>query len=69
MPDIYYYRLLDPQHKGTIVKTEDKSQYQFELGKGWIRTGIMLDYFFPESDTFDQYEEITEDEASKSIQQ
>jgi hypothetical protein len=62
-----YYRLLDPEHENMIVKTEDKVQHRYEPNKGWIRTGIMLDYLWPESDTYDRYEEITEENAMQMI--
>jgi hypothetical protein len=62
-----YYRLLDPKHKGTIVRGAGKIQEQFFPGKGWLRSGILLHYFSPESDTYDMYEEISEADALASI--
>lgn len=58
---IRYYRLLDTENYGTIVKTEGQRHYKLEDGK-WIRSGIMLHYFWPESDRFELYEELTAEE-------
>jgi hypothetical protein len=64
-----YYRLLAPKDDGTIVRTEGRSQQQYIQGRGWIESGIMLEYFWPESDIVENYEEITEQEAIKLIKQ
>ena len=58
-----YYRLLDKENNGTIIKIENKNQYEFDLLKGWVLTSIMLKYWSDESDTYDMYEEISEKEA------
>jgi len=60
-----YYRLLDPKRKGTIVKTDGNEQYLFDPKTGWIKTGVMLEYFWPDSDIYDRYEEISEQTARK----
>lgn len=63
-----YYRLLDPEHEGMIVKANSATdQYHFGPGQGWIRSGIMLHYFSPDSDTYEQYEEISEVKALIAI--
>lgn len=62
-----YYRLLDPKHKDIIIRAEGKTQEEYVPKKGWIKNGIMLHYFWPESDTYDRYEEITEKEALQII--
>ena len=58
-----YYKLLDPKHKNTVVRAEGRSQQQFIPGRGWIESGIMLHYFSDESDTYDDYVEISKSEA------
>lgn len=64
-----YFKLLDPKHENTIVRAEGRSQQQHIKGRGWVESGIMLHYFSDESDTYDEYEEISEDEALKIISQ
>jgi len=64
-----YYRLLNRANHGQIVKGEGRNNFEFDADKQeWVRSGIMLDYFWPESDTFEMYEEISEEEAMKSIE-
>ena len=67
MPEVLYYRLLDPKHENMIVKAEGSIQQRYEPQKGWIRTGIMLEYFWPDSDAYNMYAEISEEEALKEI--
>ena len=56
-----YYKLLDKKHQGAIVRTMGRKQEIYDLTqKKWVRTGIMLEYFSDESDTYDMYEEIDE---------
>lgn len=70
---IVYYRLLDKENKNTIVKSEGRKQFIFNpTSKKWVRTGLMLDYFF--ADVFEEspkrvndYEIINESEAMKYI--
>lgn len=61
-----YIKLLDPEHLGTIVKSIGRTSYIYKNGQ-WIRSGILVHYFFPESDLYDQYEDIEEKEALKLI--
>lgn len=58
-----YYKLLDPKHKNTVVRADGRSQQKFCKDRGWVESGIMIQYFCDESDTYDMYEEITEQEA------
>lgn len=58
-----YYRLLDPKRKGTVVRTEGRSQQEFIPGRGWIESGELMQYFWPDSETYDCLEEISESEA------
>lgn len=64
-----YYRLTSNTDKGTIVRTEGKIQHQYIKGKGWVRSGIMLEYFWPDSDLYEMYETITEKGAMRSIKE
>lgn len=63
-----YFRLLDPKHENIIVRSEGAIRHQFIHGRGWVRSGIMYDYFSSASPVFDEYEEITEEEALKAIE-
>lgn len=61
MQEWTYYKLLDIKHQGTIVRTMGRKQEIYDSAKKvWVRTGIMLEYFSDESDTYDMYEEIDE---------
>ncbi|OQB15005.1 MAG: hypothetical protein BWY15_00820 [Firmicutes bacterium ADurb.Bin193] len=64
-----YFKLLDPKHKNTIVRAEGSSQQKFCKGKGWVDSGIMMQYFAPydDNDLYNMYEEITEQEAMDLI--
>lgn len=62
-----YYRLLDQTHKGVIVRMEGREQQQFIPGRGWVDSGILIHYFWPESDTFERYKVISEDEALAEV--
>jgi len=64
-----YYRLLDAAHDGVIVKTDGRLHYEYDPVKGWVRSGILLHYEWPESETYGMYEEITEAQANKAINQ
>jgi hypothetical protein len=62
-----YYKLLSPKHKDTIVRTEGRSQQQYISGKGWVDSGIMIQYFSDESDFYGNYTEISESEAMEIV--
>ena len=60
-----YYRLLDSEYNGLIVRANEKVQQYYDAqSKKWINTGIMLFYFSDESDTYGMYEEISENEIN-----
>ncbi len=58
-----YYVLKDREHRGTIVRSEDGKSYKYDKGRGWVRSGIMSQYFFPDSPVYESYDEISEEEA------
>ena len=60
-----YYKLLDKRNRGEVVRAESRSSYyQFCFGEEKRnKTNIMTDYFWPDSDICDEYEEISETEA------
>ena len=62
-----YYRLTDPGKNGTITRAEGRSQQQYVAGKGWVESGVMIRYFWPEDELFEQYVVITEAEAMKIV--
>lgn len=62
-----YYRLEDYENRGTVVRTEGRSQQRYIQGRGWIESGVMMKYFNDESPYYDSYSEITEEEANKLI--
>lgn len=62
-----YYKLLSPKHKGTIVRADGENQQKYNQSKGWVDSGIMIQYFSDESDYYGNYVEITESEAMKIV--
>ena len=66
---VEYIRLLDVGHKDTVVRCEGHHWKQYFAGVGWKQTGILLDYFCDESDTYDMYEEISEEKARRLVEQ
>lgn len=64
-----YYKLLDKDHYGQIIKADGRKQYEYDLSTNqWVRSGIMLHYFSDESETYDMYEEISEKDALEQIE-
>lgn len=62
-----YYVLKDFEHNGTVVRSENGKSFKYDKERGWVRTGIMSQYFFPESPVYESYDEISEEEANKLI--
>jgi hypothetical protein len=62
-----YYLLDDLERRGTIVRTEGRVQHRYYTDRGWVRTGIMVEYFNDESPYYGSYSEITEEAANKLI--
>lgn len=62
-----YYRLQDPKNKGVIARAEGRNQQQCIPGRGWVDSGILIHYFWPDSDIFERYEIISEEEAMAEI--
>lgn len=63
-----YYRLTDLNNRGTIVRSDGRKNFKYDKLRGWVRSGIMTQYFFPDSPVYDSYEEITEEVAMKLIE-
>lgn len=62
-----YYLLTDNDRRGTIVRTEGRIHHRYDKIKGWIRSGVLMEYFNDDSPYYDSYNEITEEEAMKLI--
>ena len=58
-----YFRLLDTVRNGTIVRADGPIQHEYVPGEGWVRSGVMMEYFNDESEFYDAYQEISESEA------
>lgn len=59
---------LKPNDVDVIVKrVGDHEEYEYDKEKGWIRSGFMLEYYLPESDNFDNFAEISYEEALRYI--
>ena len=59
--------VLDNNMYGTLVKRKGRLQHKYDKDRGWVRSGIFMRYVFEESPLYEQYEEITEEEAMKLI--
>lgn len=64
-----YFRLLDKEHRGIIVRAKGESQQKYIPGRGWVESGVLLRYLWPDDELYDYYEEISEEEALKAITQ
>ncbi|MDT2614182.1 hypothetical protein P7D46_10770 [Enterococcus dongliensis] len=65
-----YYLLSDSQYSGLIVRKNKSTRAEFYYDKiknKWLSIGIMNRYFWPESDQFEMYKEITEQEVLEAI--
>lgn len=63
-----YVVLTDNQNRGTVVKCNGRIQHRYDKErKKWIRSGILLEYFCDESPLYNCYEEISEEQALKTI--
>jgi len=50
------------------VNNENHHEDYFDMReKAWKPIGIMIRYFFPDSETFEMYEELSEKKAMKMI--
>ncbi len=65
MDKIRYLRLTDYDHRGEIVKQEGRKFFLMNKDS-MVRIGLGP-YFYPDAPEFECYEEISEEEALKSI--
>lgn len=64
-----YYKLLDLQHLNAVIRTKGPIHEEYVKSKGWVRSGLLMEYLCDESDYYELYEEITDDEAKKLIEE
>lgn len=63
-----YYRLLDSDFFGTIIKISGSDAFRFDTEKQeWRDTGMMILFYSDESDKYGLYEEISEKEAKEYV--
>lgn len=62
-----FYKLEDRENRGTVVRTEGRSQQKYIHGRGWVESGVMMKYFNDESPYYGSYSEISEEEANNLI--
>ena len=62
-----YYVLNDLERRGTVIRSEEGKSYKHDKNRGWVRTGVMAQYRFPDSPLYESYNEISEEEANKLI--
>jgi hypothetical protein len=64
---IEYWKLLDIEHKNKVLKVDTGVCYEFENGE-WVRSSLItMDYTVDFGDYYNEYEEITEEEALKLL--
>ena len=59
----HFFRCLDKEHYNTITKIDGVSMYRYEPLKGWIESTLYWHYIEESSDLYEQFEEITAEEA------
>lgn len=68
-----YFKLLDQENEGKVVKAQGRYQFEYHLAnKEWVRSGILIDYLFADiystsPKKASDFEEITEAEALKLV--
>ena len=50
------------------MRANGRSQQKFTEEKGWLESGVMMMYFNTESPYYGSYSEISENEATKLIE-
>lgn len=65
---VEYVTLTDRGRNGTIVKCDGRIQHEYVKGKGWVRSGVLMEYFCDESPLYELYREIPEEEALRIIE-
>lgn len=63
-----YYKLIDEENMNIVVRGEGESQQAYIKGRGWIESGILMEYFCDESPFYNEYEKISEGEALRLIE-
>ena len=62
-----YIKLIDNENKDVIIKCDKRKSFEYEFDKDdWKRVGI-IDYYNENSDKYEKYEEITNQEAMESL--
>lgn len=69
MENISYVKLTDARHKGTVVRMQSIGRPCHERYKNgeWVKTSLMMEYHHPDGYHFEDYVEITEEEANRLI--
>lgn len=65
-----YFRLKDSQYNGLIVKKDRTTRKEFycdEKQQDRKPISIMIHYFWPESETFEMFEELSEEKVKVAI--
>lgn len=62
-----YYLLSDDENGLKLAKDDGESEYEYVKGEGFVESGILLDYMWPDAPAFGQYKEISEAEAKEFI--
>lgn len=62
-----YYKLTDHENNGSVVRAQGRSQQRYFKNRGWVESGVMMKYFNDESPYYNSYEEVSEEEAMKII--
>ncbi|MGL5436601.1 MAG: hypothetical protein ACRDBO_14550 [Lachnospiraceae bacterium] len=63
---VRYLMLTDYDNRGTIIKQIGRKFFRY-VNNDWVRTGIMLGYFYPDAPEFDCYEVVSEEAAYQAL--
>ena len=65
-----YFLLKDSEHEGMLIKRNDINRQEFYFNnetKRWTPIAILMNYFWIESDTFEMYDKISEQQAKELL--
>ncbi len=58
-----YYMLYPGGNQIKFAKEENDTEYEYIEGEGWVESGILLDYMWPDAELFGEYREMSLEEA------
>ena len=60
-----YYLLSDDANGLKIAMDDGEKEYEYIKGEGFVESGILLAYMWPDAPMYGNYKEISEEEAKQ----